>query len=158
LILRSAVPFRVSAFGRIVEPLRCKFVNRIADRHGGNRGVGHGERAWRCERHLKALVFAQLADLTSLREIESALSACPKVHYHTGLRPVRRSTLHDALSARPADVFRDVAIALMQLADRSLRKPGTALVRLIDASAARRALRLGRSRGAFARTEDACGL
>ena len=56
------------------------------------------------------------------------------MHYHTGLRPVRRSTLHDALSSRPADVFRDVAIALMPLVDRSLRQEGSALVRLIDAS------------------------
>jgi putative transposase len=134
MILRSAVPFRLSAFGRIVEPLDCRQVHRIAKRHDGNRGVGNGDRAWRCDRHLKALVFAQLADLTSLREIEAALSACRKAHYHTGLRPVQRSTLHDALSSRPANVFRDVAIALMPLVDRSLRKEGGALVRLIDAS------------------------
>jgi putative transposase len=134
MILRSAVPFRITAFGSIVEPLDCRQMNRIAERHGGNRGVGNGERAWRCDRHLKALVFAQLAGLKSLRDIEAALSACPKAHYHTGLRPVRRSTLHDALSARPADAFRDVAVALMPLVDRWLRQEGSALIRLIDAS------------------------
>ena len=134
MILRSAVPFRLTVFSRIVEPLDCRQVHRIAKRHDGNRGVGNGGRAWRCDRHLKALVFAQLADLTSLREIEAALSACPKAHYHTGLRPVRRSTLHDALSSRPCGVFRDVAMELMRLVEGSLRKEGAALVRLIDAS------------------------
>jgi len=78
------VPFRISAFGCIVEPLRCAAVSRIVDWHGGDRGVGNGERAWRCERHLKALVFAQLAGLNSLREIEAALAACPRAYYHSG--------------------------------------------------------------------------
>lgn len=128
------MPFRVTAFARIVEPLNCQQLHRIAERHDGNRGVGNGPRAWRCDRHLKALVFAQLADLTSLREIEAALSAQRRAHYHTGLRPVRRSTLHDALSSRPAEVFRDVANALMRLVDRSLCEEGAALVRLVDAS------------------------
>jgi IS4 transposase len=128
------VPFRISAFGCIVEPLRCAAVSRIVDWHGGDRGVGNGERAWRCERHLKALVFAQLAGLNSLREIEAALAACPRAYYHSGLRPAHRSTLHDALTRRPAGVFRDVCTALMALMDRALRREGETLIRLIDAT------------------------
>ena len=48
------MPFRLTVFGRIVEPLDGRQVKRIAARHNGDRGVGNGDRAWRCERHLKA--------------------------------------------------------------------------------------------------------
>ena len=38
---------------------------------------GEGEGSWTCQRHLKALLFAQLAGLSSLREIVEALSSRP---------------------------------------------------------------------------------
>ena len=104
------------------------------DRHQGNRGVGTGPGAWTCQRHLKALVFAQVAGLNSLREIEQALAARPEALYHLGLRRPRRSTLSDASAARPAEVFADLARHLMGLAARKLRKQGKAVIELIDTS------------------------
>jgi putative transposase len=102
--------------------------------HDGDRGVGEGENAWTCQRHLKALLFAQLAGLNSFREIEQGLSAQPATLYHLGLKPPRRSTMSDACRNRPAAVFRDIGLWLCGRATRKLRQEGQALIRLLDAS------------------------
>lgn len=128
------MPYACSAFHRLLEPLDRRVVARVVAAHDGNRGVGEGPGAWTCQRHLKALVFAQLAELDSLREIEQALAARPEALYHLGLRRPKRSTLSDASAARPAAVFRDLARHLMALAGRRLRREGAAVIELIDAS------------------------
>jgi Domain of unknown function (DUF4372) len=74
-ILRSAVPYLPTAFHRLVEPLDRQVVERIVARHYGNRGVWTGEGARTCQRHLKTLLFAQIAGLQSLGEIEQATAA-----------------------------------------------------------------------------------
>lgn len=128
------MPFACTAFHRLLEPLDRRLLARAVAAHRGNRGVGEGAGAWTCQRHLKALVFAQLSGLSSLREIEQALAARPAALYHLGLRPARRSTLSDASSARPAAVFREIAQALMHETQRRLRRDSRALIELIDAS------------------------
>lgn len=109
-------------------------LNQIVAAHQGNRGVGEGERAWTCQRHLKTLLFAQIAGLGSLREIVQALQADPAALYHVGLRLPARSTLSDASAARPAAVFRDVAQRLIGMAAAAWRAEGQAVIRLVDAS------------------------
>lgn len=128
------MPFTPSAFHRLLEPLDRRVLARCVEQHNGNRGVGEGDGAWTCQRHLKALLFAQFAGLKSLREIEQALAARPEALYHLGLRLPRRSTLSDASAARPAEVFADLARHLMGMASRMLRKQGKAVIELIDTS------------------------
>lgn len=126
--------FEVSAFRQVVKALDRRVVSRIVEAHRGDHGVGKGERAWTCDRHLHALLFGQLTGLTSLREIVEGLSARPRGLYHSSLRPARRSTLADASKSRPAAVFRDIAQFMMGQLTRSLRQEGDALIRLIDGS------------------------
>jgi hypothetical protein len=64
-----AMPFTRSAFAGLLEPLDRRVIARAVGEHNGNRGVGSGDNAWTCERHLKTLLFAQFAGLKSLREI-----------------------------------------------------------------------------------------
>lgn len=130
----SAVPYVASAFQRLLEPLDRRELKRIVDRHGGNKGVGEGAKAWTCQRHLKALLFAQISGLSSFREIEQGLSAAPQALYHLNLRPAPRSTLADALALRPYGVFRDICSSLMARVDRTLRREGGEIIQLIDAS------------------------
>ena len=128
------MPFIPTAFGRLLEPLDRRVMARVVAEHNGNHGVGESDNAWTCQRHLKALLFAQLTGLNSLREIAQALAARPEALYHLGLRPPKKSTLSDASAARPAAVFRDLACHLMTDVTRRLRQEGEALVELIDAS------------------------
>lgn len=128
------MPFKPSAFFRLLEPLDRRRISRIVEKHQGNRGVGNGDNAWTCQRHLAAMLFAQFSSLTSLRDIAAGLVTRPSGLYHVGLRPVSKSTLGDASAARPAAVFRDIAEMLIAILSRSDRQGATDLVRLIDGS------------------------
>lgn len=126
--------YQVTVFGQVMEPLNRRELNRIVARHEGDRGVGKGANAWTCVRHLKAMLFAHLGGLGSLREIEQGLAAHPGGLYHLDLRLPRRSTLSDAQTNRPAAVFRDICQAVMAQASRTVRHEVGELVRLVDAS------------------------
>lgn len=128
------MPFEPSAFQQLLKPLDRRELLRIVRRHDGDHGVGTGPNGWTCIRHLKTLLFAQLAGLNSLREIEQGLAAQPAGLYHLDLRLPRRSTLSDALVRRPAAVFRDICQSLMAQASRTIRRETAELVQLVDAS------------------------
>jgi uncharacterized protein DUF4372 len=117
-----------------MEPMDRQMVARAVRAHDGDHGVGRGDNAWTCERHLKALLFAQFAGLKSLREIVEAVAGQSAALYHLNLHPPCRSTLADANRARPAAVFGDLAAALIPVAAGALRREGEALIRLLDAT------------------------
>ena len=128
------MPFRATAFARILEPVNRRMIARAVESHDGDRGVGAGDQAWTCARHLKVLLFAQLVGLKSLREIVAALGSQSASLYHLNLRAPCRSTLSDANAARPAAVFRDIAQALICVAAGTLRGESDGLIRLLDAT------------------------
>lgn len=128
------MPHIRTAFHRLLEPLDRRIIARAVAAHGGDHGVGHGDNAWTCERHLKSLLFAQWAGLNSLREIVTGLRAQSRSFYHLNLRAPCRSTLADANAERPAAVFRDIATALIPIAASALRQESEALIRLLDAT------------------------
>jgi len=128
------MPFMPSAFARLLEPLDRRVIGRVVRAHGGDHGVGRGDKAWTCERHLKTLLFAQFAGLQSLREIVVGLGARGASFYHLNLRAPCRSTLADANAERPAAVFRDIALALVPVAAGVLRRESEAVIRLLDAT------------------------
>jgi len=109
-------------------------IARAVTAHDGDHGVGRGDNGWTCERHLKSLLFAQWAGLTSLRQIIAGLGAQSRSFYHLNLRAPCRSTLADANAERPAAVFRDIAQALIPIAAGALRQDSEALIRLLDAT------------------------
>src|SRR5205823_3532417 len=129
-----AMPFTRSAFAGLLEPLDRRVVARAVQEDEGDHGVGSGDNAWTCERHLKTLLFAQFAGLKSLREIIEGLGAQSAAFYHLNLRAPRRSTLSDANAQRPAAVFRDIAAALVPVAAGALRQESDALIRLLDST------------------------
>ena len=116
------MPYTPTAFQRLLEPLDRRVIARAVATHDGDRGVGRGDNAWTCQRHLKSLLFAQLAGLTSLRQIVTGLGAHSRLFYHLNLRAPCRSTLADANTERPAAVFRDIASALIPVAAGALAR------------------------------------
>jgi len=128
------MPFTRSAFAGLLEPLDRRVIGRAVRAHDGDHGVGGGDNAWTCERHLKTLLFAQFAGLKSLREIVEGLAAHSASFYHLNLRAPCRSTLSDANRERPAAVFGEIARALIPVAAGALRRDGEALIRLVDST------------------------
>lgn len=128
------MPHVASVFSQLMKPLDRRRLNSIVSAHDGDHGVGSGPNAWTCIRHLRTMLFAQLAGLNSLREIEQGLAAHPGGLYHLDLRLPRRSTLADAQANRPAAVFRDICGMLIGEASRAVRRESKELIQLIDAS------------------------
>jgi hypothetical protein len=89
------------------------------------------------KRHLIALLYGQLSGATSLREIATGTASHETRLYHLGAAPVKRSTLSDANSERPWQVFGELFTQMLQQADRGLRRATADVVRLIDSTSLR---------------------
>jgi hypothetical protein len=81
-----------------------------------------------------ALLYAQLAGCSSLRETVTGLKSQASKLYHVGAQPVCRSTLADANAARPAEVFGELFRRMLKRAGRGLLGKTTEATYLIDAT------------------------
>ncbi len=84
--------------------------------------------------HLVAMLYAQFAGASSLREIEAGLHSHATRLYHVGAGAPRRSSLADANRDRPVAVFSDLLAATIQHAHRGLRRAMDGAVYLIDST------------------------
>src|SRR6476620_6211809 len=74
---------------------------------------------------------------TRTREGVSALSSHETRLYHLGVTPVKRSTMSDANSKRPWQVFSELFAQMLPQAHRGLRRATADAVRLIDSTSVR---------------------
>jgi len=99
----------------------------------GNKGV----RSFSSFDMFKTLLYGQVTGAFSVREIESSLAAHGSGLYHAGMKPVRRSTLCDALKKRNPLIFEQAFEALVFKARQLSSKAGRRFknpLRVIDAS------------------------
>jgi IS4 transposase len=89
------------------------------------------------KRHFLALLFGQFSGATSLREIVTGMASHETRLYHLGAAPVKRSTLSDANSKRPWQVFSELFAQMLPQAHRGLRRGSAEVVRLIDSTSLR---------------------
>jgi putative transposase len=122
--------FTANIFGKLVEPINRRRFQAIVARHDAD-AYDKSFRSWD---HLMVLIYAQLGGATSLRSLEAGWNANSQHHYHLGSGPLRRSTLSDASRRRPEAVFAELFALLAGQLDREMRREGTALLRLIDAT------------------------
>lgn len=84
-----------------------------------------------------ALLYGQLSGAASLRELVGGLESHAVRLYHVGGRPVSRSTLADANALRPNAVFGELFAAMVDRAQRGLRRAIGEAVYLIDSTGLR---------------------
>ena len=114
---------------------------------------------WRVRRlptksQLIAMIYAQLAGATSLREIVTGMASQSIRLYHLGAKLPKRSTLADANRERPSELFTDLLALMIARAHRGLRRTLAETTYLIDATG----LRLDRRTLAWARfSAKVCG-
>jgi putative transposase len=119
-----------SILGHLLKPLSRRWFDALVERCNGD-AYDKKFGSWD---HLLALVYAQLAGMTSLRALEAAWNANAHHHYHLGVGALARSTLADANARRPLAIFAETFSKLSGLADRLVRQEGSAMVRLLDAT------------------------
>ena len=119
-----------SILGNLLKPIPRRWFDALVDRHDGN-AYDKSFGSWN---HMVALVYAQLGGTQSLRGLETAWNANAHHHYHLGVGPLARSTLADANARRPLAVFTETFAMLSNQVDRTARREGAEMVRLIDST------------------------
>lgn len=122
-----------SVFHAVLQHVPWSRFERLVDAHGADRRV----RRLTTRDQLVALLYGQLSNAASLREIEAGLASHAHRLYHLGTRPVSRSTLADANAKRPNEVFGALFSCLVSQAGRGLRRKVADAVHLIDSTSLR---------------------
>jgi IS4 transposase len=105
----------------------------IVEKYGADRLA----RTLTTKRHFIALLYGQFSGATSLREIVTGMASHETRLYHVGAAPVKRSTMSDANSQRPWQVFSELFAQMLPQAHRGLRRATADAVRLIDSTSIR---------------------
>lgn len=100
-------------------------------------GADQMSRRLNTKRHFIALLYGQFSGATSLREIVIGMASHETRLYHLGAAPVKRSTVSDANTARPWQVFGDLFAEMLSQAQPGLRRATAEAVRLIDSTSVR---------------------
>ncbi len=119
-----------SVFGSILKHVPWSQFERLVARHGSDARI----RRLTTKSQLLALLYGQLSGATSLRDIVTGLESHAARLYHLGAGSVRRSTLADANTLRPAAVFCELFGELVKQAHRGLRRAVEGTTYLIDAT------------------------
>jgi hypothetical protein len=124
------VPHDNSVFHTVLKQIAWDDFDCLVEVHDSDRRV----RRLTSKGHLVALLYGQLSGSSSLREIVAGLSSHERRLYHLGLGTVCRSTLADANSQRPSELFSDLLAAMIGRAHRGLRRKVAEAVYLIDST------------------------
>jgi putative transposase len=128
--MEPGMRFKTSIFADLLEPISRRTFAACVARHGGD-AYDKSFSSWQ---HLVTLIYAQLGHASSLRSLETGWNANSHHHYHLGCGSLARATLADANKRRPPAIFAETFAHLSGLADRTLRREGSAMIRLIDSS------------------------
>jgi IS4 transposase len=89
------------------------------------------------KRQFIALLYGQFGGATSLRAIVNGMESHEARLYHLGAAPVKRSTMSDANTVRPWQVFSELFAQMLRQAHRGLRRASKDAVRLVDSTSVR---------------------
>ncbi len=121
--------YKHNTFGEILKLLDRKIVTESIRKHSSDK-YSKGFGTWN---QLVAMIFSQLSDCKSLRDLEIRFNAKSQNHYHFGSKALKKSTLSDANKNRDNIVFRDIANALIKWQGKEIKD----VVSLIDSSTIR---------------------
>lgn len=99
-------------FAQLIEFLNNDKFRRLVDKYDGNRYVKH----FTCWNQMLAMMFGQLCNRESLRDLIVAFEAHRGKQYHLGLgcEPITKSTLSYANQNRDYRIFEDFAFFMMK--------------------------------------------
>jgi hypothetical protein len=139
----NAMRHENSVLHQILKLIPWAEFERLVEKHRADKHV----RRLTTKSQLVAMLYAQLSQAASLREIEGGLKSHAARLYHVGAMTVQRSTLSDANLRRPAAVFSELFAVLMAGARRGVRRALADTTYLIDSTWLRldaRSMRWGR--------------
>jgi putative transposase len=122
-----------TVLGNLLSHLPRSDFERAVAEHDGDLRV-RTLRSWDL---LRGLIYGQLTGAFSVREIETSLAVHTSRLYRVGLKPIKRSTLCDAMEKRDSRIFEKTFQALVAQAQQIAGKSGRRFrnpLKIIDAS------------------------
>ena len=119
-----------AVFRHLLQQIPRPLFEKTVARHKGDYRV----RTLNCWTQFVVLLYGQLTQRQSLRDIELAFNSQANHHYHLGVRPVSRSTLADANSTRPVGLYKELFYHLLGKVRTSVRTEAEQTIRLIDST------------------------
>lgn len=138
--------YKHNTFSEVLKLLDRGIIRKSVEKHKSDKH-NKGFTTWN---QLVAMIFSQLSDCRSLRDLEIRFNAKSQNHYQLRSKMLKRSTLSDANRNRSSDVFRDIASQLISNQGNELKE----VVSLIDSSIIRVD---GRRSGWTEATQTRCG-
>lgn len=102
-------------FSQLTEFLPRRVFDRIVSKHDGNKYVRH----FTCWNQLLCMIFGQLSNRESLRDLISVIDAHNSKSYHLGFgKSITRSNLAKANEKRSSKIFEEFAYYLIDIAQK----------------------------------------
>jgi IS4 transposase len=122
-----------SVFHSLTKHIPWTRFDQIVEKYGSDQLA----RKLTSKRQLVGLLYGQFSGSTSLREIVTGMASHETRLYHVGAAPVKRSTMSDANTQRPWQVFSELFTQMLPQAHRGLRRATADAVRLVDSTSVR---------------------
>jgi putative transposase len=122
--------FSISRLQQLLQDMPWGTFDRAVEKHRGDRHC----KGFDSRKHLVAMLYAQLSDVSSLRQLEASFNQHTRHQYHLGVDPLRRSTISDANRLRNPQIFAETVQALMQRAGRCVRSDRKYMLYLLDST------------------------
>jgi IS4 transposase len=127
---RDAMPIQPTPLLTIMQQVPWGVLDRVSQECGADCLI----RNFSLRSHLAAMLVAQLSGARSLREVESIMAANATALSAVGVERVSRSTLADANSRRPAELFEALLPPLLERLPRKQRREAKDVIRLLDST------------------------
>ena len=114
----------------LLEHIPRALFDKAVTRHKGDYRV----RKLSCWTQFVSLLYAQLAQRQSLRDLTMSFNSQGNYHYHIGVKPIKRATLAEANESRPVGLYEELFYAMLGKVRRSVAREATEVVRLIDST------------------------
>lgn len=122
--------FRISRLQQMLQLVPWAAFDQAVAKQGGDRHC----KGFDSRDHLLAMVYAQVSDSSSLRQLEDSFNQHVRQHYHLRTGKIRRSTLADANRRRDPQILAQTAQALMQRLGSSVRHDRGFMLYLLDST------------------------
>lgn len=104
--------------------------DKAVERHKGDYRV----KKLFCWTQFVSLLYAQLANRQSLRDLTLAFNSQSNFHYHLGVNEIKRSTLAEANESRPVAIYEELFYAMLEKVRGSIATEAREIIRLIDST------------------------
>lgn len=122
--------YRNTRFGELMKVFPRGVFNKLVREHESDKH-SKGFRSWD---QLIAMIYGQLSDCRSLRELEVAFNSHCAHHYHLGTRSIKRSTLADANAKRDEGLYKALCQQLLQRAHGKVKSEIDSMLYLLDST------------------------